>query len=38
MEAKLDEYLEKVEKSNSSSDEKDLEISRLRRENEDLQK
>lgn len=35
---KISEYEESKEKSNKLSDEKDLEISRLRRENEDLTK
>lgn len=38
MELRLEEYLEKLDKANLSGDEKDLEISRLRRENEDLSK
>ena len=38
MELRLEEYLEKLDKANLSGDEKDLEISRLRRENENLSK
>ena len=38
MELRLEEYLVKLDKANLSGDEKDLEISRLRRENENLSK
>jgi hypothetical protein len=36
MKIQLEEYLDKIESSNKSGDEKDIEISRIRRDNEEL--